>query len=107
MSILNKIFASESDYAGATKDAFTKLFSKDAADTNEQPYFSISCKNIDPVQGIQIEYESSDEFVLYLRKNGYTGIDDEVILRNFFLKMYAEMHDKLKNNGAPNYGDFE
>lgn len=88
---------------------FNKLFSKDTKkdETVTEPYFSITCNHIDPVHGIQIEYESSDEFVLYLRKNGYTGIDDETILRNFFLKMYAEMHDKLKNSTQPKYGDFE
>lgn len=89
---------------------FNKLFTKDTKKDSinvEQPHFSIICDNIDPIHGIQISYEWRDDFVLYLRKNGYTGIDDETILRNFFLKMYAEMHDRLKNNTTATYGDFE
>lgn len=80
---------------------------KESPDDKKQPFFSISCHNIDPVHGVQIEYEWQDDFVLYLRSNGYTGIDDETILRNFFLKMYAEMHEKLKNSSPSTYGDFE
>jgi hypothetical protein len=96
-NILNKLYTTYNNFKDNT----------DATD-KEQPHFSISCNNIDPVHGIQIDYEYRDDFVIYLRKNGYTGIDDETILRNFFLKMYAEMHDKLKTNGsAPNYGEFE
>ena len=96
-NILNKLYTTYNNF-------------KDNTDTTkkEEPHFSISCHNIDPVHGIQIDYEYRDDFVLYLRKNGYTGVDDETILRNFFLKMYAEMHEKLKSNGAsPNYGEFE
>jgi hypothetical protein len=96
-NILNKLYTTYNAY----KDSTTNT-------NKEQPHFSISCNNIDPIHGIQIDYEYRDDFVLYLRQNGYVGIDDETILRNFFLKMYAEMHEKLKANGAlPNYGDFE
>jgi hypothetical protein len=88
---------------------FDKLFSKNKKEANvvKEPYFSISCSNIDPVNGVEIEYECSDEFILYLRKSGYVGVDDETIIRNFFLKLYAEMHDKLKSNTPASYGDFE
>ncbi len=63
-----------------------------------KPLISIIGEKIDPEHGIELELDWSDEFVAYLRKNGYKGISDEKIVQQWLLTIYKETEQKLASD---------
>lgn len=50
---------------------------------SEEPWVDIKGIVEDPERGIKIELDWNDAFVKFLRKNGYTGADDEAVIQRY------------------------
>lgn len=63
----------------------------------KEPFVSIVCNTIDPELGLLIDFNWSDEFVAYLRTQGYIGVSDERIVRQWLATQYFDMSERLRD----------
>ena len=66
----------------------------------KEPFVSIVCNTIDPELGLLIDFNWSDEFVAYLRTQGYIGVSDERIVRQWLATQYFDMSERLRDAGT-------
>ncbi len=56
-----------------------------------EPHVQIISTAFDPRKGIKIELDWNEEFVEYLKKNGYTGSSDESIVQKWLGQLYGQL----------------
>lgn len=54
---------------------------------SKTPYFSLVNSEITPDNNVSLELEWNDAFIQVLRKNGYTGVDDEAIIAQYITQI--------------------
>lgn len=69
----------------------------------QEPYFNIVSDEIDPVQGIKITLDWNDEFITYLKSNGYTGTADEVIIQKWLSDISKQVAENVATNVVSAY----
>jgi len=68
-----------------------------------EPWVDIKGAIEDPEHGIKMELDWNDAFVTYLRDNGITGADDEVVVQKWIALLYRDlMEQKQTETGADN-----
>jgi hypothetical protein len=68
----------------------TKNISKKKVST-KGPHVEIIGAEVDSRKGIKIELNWNDEFVEYLKKNGYTGTSEEAIVQKWLGQLYGQL----------------
>lgn len=58
---------------------------------NDEPYFSIIGEKIDPEQGLIMEYDWNDAFIKYLKRAGYHGVDDDIIVEKWLKSVFYDI----------------
>ncbi len=72
---------------------------------NDEPYVRIVGDKIDKDRGgIELSLDWNDEFVEYLRSQGYHGSEDELVIQKWLHSLYTDMESRLKER---NPGDFQ
>ena len=62
-----------------------------------EPLIQILGERIDPEKGVELALDWNDEFITYLRANGYHGISDEAIIQHWLGDLYLDMQKKIQN----------
>lgn len=81
---------------------FTKLFKKKTTvgalpSTKEvEPLIQILGERIDPEKGVELTLDWNDEFITYLKSNGYHGTSDEAIIQHWLGDLYLDMQRRLQ-----------
>lgn len=79
---------------------FTKLFKKKKKTTSGtevvEPLIQILGERIDPEKGVELALDWNDEFIAYLRANGYHGVTEEAIIQHWLGDLYLDMQRKLQ-----------
>lgn len=55
------------------------------------PHVEIKSADFDPKKGMKIELDWNDEFIEYLKQNGYTGTSDEALVQKWLGQLYGEL----------------
>jgi hypothetical protein len=63
-----------------------------------KPYIQIVSDRIDPVHGLEIEFDWSPEFIAELRKHGYTGLTDEQLVQKWLEQFSKSIAEKMNTN---------
>ena len=61
-----------------------------------EPIFKISIDKIDPEKGFEFAMDWKPELVEYLRKNGFMGTSDELIIQKFIAGLYVDIMEKIQ-----------
>lgn len=82
---------------------FKRLFkNKSEPEVNEsikqkkENHFSIVSDKIDPVRGIELKLDWDDDFIRYLRANGYHGASDEIVVQKWLHATSLSLEERLK-----------
>jgi len=68
---------------------------------NKEPWVDIKGMVEDPEHGIKVDLDWNDEFVEYLRENGITGVDDEVVVQKWITMLYRDLVEQnQQSDGA-------
>lgn len=63
-----------------------------------EPWVEIKGMVEDPEKGIRIELDWNDAFVKYLRKNGYTGTDDDAVIQRYIAVLSKQVADDMADD---------
>lgn len=72
------------------------LFS-DGKKPAEEPRVEWKSGSYDPVMGLSMELDWNDEFVMFLRQNGYTGSSDEDIVQQWLSVIAKQQAENMKD----------
>lgn len=61
-----------------------------------EPWIEVIGESIDPVRGIEIRLDWNDAFIQYLKENGITGKDEDVIVQKYVAFLYQDLIDKFE-----------
>lgn len=68
------------------------------------PYIKISGDRIDRDRGgIELTLDWNEEFVEYLRVQGYNGTSDELVIQKYLQVLYADISSRIKDNNDDDY----
>lgn len=81
-------------------------FFKKPKEVKKEPYVSVIGENIHPEKGIELALDWNDDFIVYLRQNGYQGTSDELIVQKWLHTLYNDMSIRLQSKSNA-LGDFE
>lgn len=78
-----------------------EVFRKQEAEDAERrsstvPWVEIKGDDIDPVKGIQIKLDWNEAFIQYLKDNGLSGKDEDMIVQKWLAMLYVDVLDKLE-----------
>lgn len=62
---------------------------------SDEPWVEIRGIVEDKEKGIKIELDWNDAFVKYLRKNGYTGVDDDAVIQRYIAVLSKQVADDM------------
>lgn len=65
-----------------------------------EPNITIQSSRLDPNGGIEISLDWNDEFVEYLKTNGYTGTSEETIVQKWLTRLYQDQLSKLNDSNT-------
>lgn len=71
-----------------------------------EPLVSVVGESIDPEKGLVLTLDWNDEFIQYLRENGYYGTSDETIIQQWLGNLYLDMQKRIQHQQNIN-SDFE
>jgi len=64
-----------------------------------EPWVELVNGDIDPDNGIQIKLDWNDAFIVYLRQNGFTGDNEDVLVQKWLIGLNMSIVDgKLQEN---------
>jgi len=72
------------------KEADDKIKAENAVKAKE-PWVDIKGILEDPKNGIRVDLDWNDAFVTYLRDNGITGVDDEIVVQKWITMLYRDL----------------
>jgi hypothetical protein len=58
---------------------------------NNEPWVDIKGIVEDPKHGIRVDLDWNEAFVEYLRENGITGVDEEVVVQKWITMLYRDL----------------
>ena len=80
------------------KKLFRKKQVKKQVKKEVEPLIQILGERIDPEKGVELALDWNDEFITYLRANGYHGITEEAIIQHWLGDLYLDMQKKLQQH---------
>lgn len=61
-----------------------------------EPLVSVVGESIDPEKGLVLTLDWNDEFIQYLRDNGYHGTSEETIIQQWLGNLYLDMQKRIQ-----------
>lgn len=74
-----------------------------AQKNSNEPWVKIVGQANDPKKGVEIELDWNDAFVVYLKRNGYNGVDDKAIVRQWLGDLYNHLFASMNTNENGTY----
>lgn len=62
---------------------------------SDEPWVDIKAIVHDPEKGVKIELDWNDAFVIYLKQNGYTGVNDESIIQKYIITLTRDIVESM------------
>lgn len=70
---------------------------------SHEPWVKIVGQANDPEKGIELELDWNDAFIIYLKRNGYNGVDDKAIVRLWLGDLYNHLFASMNTQQAGTY----
>lgn len=61
----------------------------------EEPWVEIKGMVHDPANGLKIDLDWNAGFILYLKRGGYNGTNDDEIVQRWLAYMFKDVHDQM------------
>lgn len=61
---------------------------------SEEPWVEVRAIVHDPKLGIKVDMDWNDAFIVYLKQNGFTGVDDDQIIQKYIAILMKNMVDE-------------
>lgn len=84
----------------------SKFASKFKKKKEATSYVSIIGDKIDPEHGIELKLDWNDEFIAYLKANGFTGTSDELIIQKWLHFMSLDVEQRIQDK-TRNVSEFQ
>ena len=81
-----------------------KRLEEEKAEKEKEPWVDIKGIMEDPKNGIRVDLDWNDAFVDYLRENGITGADDEVVVQKWITMLYRDLIEQQQGERGENNG---
>lgn len=69
---------------------------------DKEPWVDIRGMLEDPKHGIKVDLDWNDAFIEYLRDNGITGADEEIVVQKWITMLYRDLMDQQGVDGENN-----
>ena len=90
-----------------TQDVLASIEAKELAKKEareNEPWVDINGIVEDPKHGIKVDLDWNDAFIEYLRDNGITGVDEEIIVQKWITMLYRDLMEQGQNNDGSDRG---
>jgi len=87
----------DEEEAKAIKD---KAAEEAKAIKDQEPWVEIKGLLEDPKNGIRVDLDWNEAFVTYLRDNGITGVDEEIVVQKWITMLYRDLIEQDQENQA-------
>ncbi len=67
-----------------------------------EPWVEIKGERVDPVRGISLELDWNPAFIEYLKDNGITGADEDLIVQKWLSLLYGDLIEKFEERVIDN-----